>query len=72
MIISKADKLKGCITIPGDKSITHRAIMMGSLAKGKTIVTNYLNGADCISTMNCFKALGVDININDKQIEIMK
>lgn len=71
MIISKADKLKGCITIPGDKSITHRAIMMGSLAKGKTIVTNYLNGADCISTMNCFKALGVDININDKHIEII-
>ena len=53
--------LKGEITVPGDKSISHRAIMLGSIAEGLTEITNFLEGADCLSTIACFQKLGIDI-----------
>lgn len=53
--------LKGEIIIPPDKSISHRAVMFSSLARGTTRIKNFSNGADCISTMKLFKSLGVDI-----------
>lgn len=59
--------LKGEVTIPGDKSISHRAVMFGALANGTTEITNFLQGADCLSTINCFRQLGIDIeNTPDK------
>ena len=59
--------LKGEVTIPGDKSISHRAVMFGALAKGTTEVTNFLQGADCLSTIDCFRRLGINIeNTQDK------
>lgn len=59
--------LRGELEIPGDKSISHRAIMFGSLAKGTTEVTHFLQGADCLSTISCFKKLGIEIeNTPDK------
>ena len=59
--------LKGEVTIPGDKSISHRAVMFGALAKGTTEVTNFLQGADCLSTIDCFRRLGISIeNTQDK------
>jgi 3-phosphoshikimate 1-carboxyvinyltransferase len=61
MIFTKVDKLSGELNIPGDKSISHRSIMLGSLAEGITEVHGFLNGADCISSMNCFRQMGVDI-----------
>lgn len=61
--------LHGEITVPGDKSISHRAIMFGSLAKGNTEVTHFLQGADCLSTISCFQKLGVEIeNMPDRII----
>ena len=54
-------QLKGEITIPPDKSISHRAVMLASLAKGKSIVKNFSTGADCKSTLEVFKMLGTDI-----------
>ena len=61
--------LRGEIKIPGDKSISHRAVMFGSLAKGTTEVTHFLQGADCLSTISCFQKLGINIeNNNDKII----
>lgn len=60
-IFTKTKNLKGELTIPGDKSISHRSIMLGSLAKGTTYVTNFLNGADCNSSIKCFKKLGIEI-----------
>ena len=61
--------LRGELKIPGDKSISHRAIMFGSLAKGTTEVTHFLQGADCLSTISCFQKLGVEIeNTPDKII----
>lgn len=55
-------RLTGRIRVPGDKSISHRSIMLGALADGKTRVTGFLEGADAISTMNVFRALGVRID----------
>ncbi len=54
--------LHGEITVPGDKSISHRAIMFGSIAKGTTEITGFLNSADCHSTIGCFRQMGISIN----------
>ncbi|MDP4549729.1 3-phosphoshikimate 1-carboxyvinyltransferase [Alkalihalobacillus macyae] len=59
--IMKAKSLQGSITIPGDKSISHRAVMFGSIAEGTTHISNFLPGADCLSTIDCFKQMGVKI-----------
>lgn len=61
MKFTKAPCLKGEITIPGDKSISHRSVMFGSLAKGTTEITGFLEGADCLSTISCFRQMGIDI-----------
>ncbi|MSS63568.1 3-phosphoshikimate 1-carboxyvinyltransferase [Velocimicrobium porci] len=53
--------LKGELSVPGDKSISHRAIMLGSLANGLTEITNFLDGEDCLSTIRCFKEMGIKI-----------
>ena len=53
--------LKGEVTIPGDKSISHRSIMLGSIALGTTEITHFLKGADCLSTIDCFRKMGVEI-----------
>lgn len=70
MIFQKVNALKGEITIPGDKSISHRAIMLGSLAEGVTEISNFLQGADCLSTMECFRNMGVDIENEDGLVTI--
>ena len=62
--------LKGEVTIPGDKSISHRAIMFGALSKGITEVTNFLQGADCLSTIDCFRRLGIHIENTPEKILI--
>lgn len=59
--LSSAASLKGELTIPGDKSISHRAIMFSSLAKGDTQITHFLESADCLATMDCFSRLGIYI-----------
>ncbi|QQZ11031.1 3-phosphoshikimate 1-carboxyvinyltransferase [Heyndrickxia vini] len=62
--------LKGAIKVPGDKSISHRAIMFGAIANGITIVRNFLQGADCRSTIECFRKLGVKIEESIDEIKI--
>lgn len=59
--IQPARRLRGEITIPGDKSISHRAVMFGSLARGTTKITHFLNGADCLATIDCFRQMGISI-----------
>lgn len=59
--ISPVKGLKGEVTIPGDKSISHRSIMLGSIALGTTEITHFLEGADCLSTIGCFRKMGVEI-----------
>ena len=62
--------LRGEVKIPGDKSISHRAVMFGALADGTTRVTNFLQGADCLSTISCFRKLGIDIENTQEEIQI--
>jgi 3-phosphoshikimate 1-carboxyvinyltransferase len=62
--------LKGMIDIPGDKSISHRSVMFGSIAQGVTRVTNFLPGDDCLSTISCFRKLGVVIEENENELII--
>lgn len=70
--VAKTKKLKGEIVIPADKSVSHRAVMFSSFAKGKTIISNFSSGADCWSTLNVFRALGIEINeIDSKTIEVV-
>ena len=64
--------LKGEITVPGDKSISHRGIMFGSIAKGTTEITGFLNSADCNSTINCFRQMGVSITKTDKHTVLVE
>ncbi len=60
--------IKGEVRVPGDKSISHRAIMIGSIAEGKTVIHNFLMGEDCLSTVDCFRKLGVNIFISDEDV----
>ena len=53
--------LKGTVSVPGDKSISHRGIMFGSIADGTTEIHNFLPGADCLATIRCFRTLGIEI-----------
>lgn len=68
MRIEKQTSLRGEITVPGDKSISHRAVMFGSLAEGTTKITHFLNGADCLSTISCFRKMGIEIEQNYSEI----
>ncbi|MGZ4111285.1 MAG: 3-phosphoshikimate 1-carboxyvinyltransferase, partial [Tumebacillaceae bacterium] len=61
--IEPTQHLRGEVTVPGDKSISHRAVMFGSLAEGETRVRGFLPGADCLSTVDCFRKLGVQIDV---------
>ena len=61
MKLTRVKGFKGEVTVPGDKSISHRSIMLGSLAKGDTEVYGFLQGADCLSSIDCFSKMGVEI-----------
>ena len=57
--ITRTIGLKGTLPVPGDKSISHRAIMFGSLSEGTTTIHGFLKGADCLSTIDCFRKMGI-------------
>ncbi|GIN70108.1 3-phosphoshikimate 1-carboxyvinyltransferase [Bacillus sp. J14TS2] len=67
---AKISPLRGTIKVPGDKSISHRSIMLGSIAKGKTTVHGLLTGDDCLHTIECFKQMGVHIYRDGEYVEI--
>lgn len=66
--IKKISSANGTVTVPGDKSISHRAVMLGSLAEGATRITGFLRGADCLSTIDCFRKMGIEIDDNGDEI----
>ena len=70
MVIQKIKKAVGQIKVPGDKSISHRAVMLGSLANGVTEIRGFLKGADCLSTIDCFRKMGIDIDINGENVTV--
>ena len=63
--------LKGKVTIPGDKSISHRCVMFGSIANGTTEIHNFLSGADCLATIRCFSTLGIKIETDLSQSKVI-
>lgn len=63
MKFHKINRLHGTVKVPGDKSISHRSIMFAALADGTSEVTNFLEGADCLSTIDCFRRLGIEIEL---------
>ena len=68
--ITRITGLKGTLRIPGDKSISHRAIMFGSLAEGTTTIHGFLKGADCLSTIDCFRKMGISIEEKEDTIYV--
>lgn len=67
---SCAKPLKGTIAVPGDKSISHRSVMFGALSDGVTEVTHFLKSADCLSTIACFREMGIQIEEKDDVLYI--
>lgn len=62
--------LKGSFELIGDKSISHRAVMFSSISKGHNKISNFLMGEDCLSTISCFRKMGVDIQIDGKDVYV--
>ena len=60
--------IKGSINVPGDKSISHRSVMLGAIAKDITEIEGFLMGEDCLSTISCFKKMGIDIRITPEKV----
>ena len=60
--------LSGNVFVPGDKSISHRSIMLGALADGTTEITGFLEGADCLATIDCFQKLGIQIDHSQRPV----
>ncbi len=69
-LTSNSGPLKGSIKVPGDKSISHRSIMLGSIAEGVTRVSGFLEGGDSLATLNAFRDMGVQIERNGSNVVI--
>ena len=70
MKIYKSDSLRGEITVPGDKSISHRAVLLGAIAEGTTLIHGFLKGEDCLSTISCFEKMGVKTEIKGTDVTV--
>lgn len=68
--VNAIKQLNGTIEVPGDKSISHRAIMFGALANGQTTIEHFLHGEDCLSTIAVFRQLGVAIDVSSDKITV--
>lgn len=70
LVSEKISRISGVISVPGDKSISHRAVMLAAISKGKTIVEGFLNGQDCLRTIDCFRAMGIQIDQQGQTVVI--
>ena len=70
MQIKKISRALGELTVPGDKSISHRGVMLGALADGVTRIEGFLSGADCLSTIDCFRKMSIEIDINGSSVTV--
>src|SRR4030066_2381042 len=69
-VIKPAKRIQGRIEVPGDKSITHRAFILGSLCQGEVEVSNFSPAADCNSTLNCLHSLGLQTQIKNSRVTV--
>ena len=65
LVLEKVRNLKGNISVPGDKSISHRSLILGSIAQGETRIYNFLSSLDCLKTLECMRALGIEIELDE-------
>lgn len=70
-LATKIKGLSGSVAVPGDKSISHRSVMFGAISEGITTVSNFLPGDDCLSTIACFRKLGVQIEEHENELRII-
>ena len=70
MVIQKHGPLRGELAVPGDKSISHRSVMFGALSEGITEAENFLTGADCLSTISCFRQMGISVEQNGTSVVV--
>ncbi|NLI69625.1 MAG: 3-phosphoshikimate 1-carboxyvinyltransferase [Firmicutes bacterium] len=70
LVVRPSRKICGELTVPGDKSISHRAVIIGSLAEGRTMIYNFLRSEDCRATISCLRSLGVEIEQAGEQIHL--
>ena len=68
--ITPAKSIQGIIEVPGDKSISHRALIFGSLCEGQVKITNFLPAEDCLSTLECLRELGVNIEQSGTDVTV--
>ncbi|WP_309478705.1 3-phosphoshikimate 1-carboxyvinyltransferase [Brevibacillus agri] len=68
--VRQAKKITGTVRVPGDKSISHRAVMFGALAEGVTTIEGFLPGADCLSTISCFRRMGIEIEQQGDKVTV--
>lgn len=68
--VRQAKKIAGTVRVPGDKSISHRAVMFGALAEGVTTIEGFLPGADCLSTISCFRRMGIEIEQQGDKVTV--
>lgn len=68
--VRQTQKIEGTIRVPGDKSISHRAVMFGALANGTTTIEGFLPGADCLSTISCFRSMGIEIEQQGDKVTV--
>ena len=69
-VLKSKNGIKGTFTVPGDKSISHRSVMLSSLAEGTSHISGFLTGEDCLSTVSCFKKMGVEIEIDGTNVTV--
>ena len=69
-IISPGGNVDGVVELPGDKSISHRYAILAALAEGQSEIANYASAADCRSTLECLRRLGVEIEVRDRTVRV--
>src|SRR5215213_1570614 len=72
VVVNPVNRLAGEMRVPGDKSISHRAAMIASLARGRSVVKNFSSARDCAATLKCLEALGVRIERDGSTVSIGK
>ncbi len=70
-LIKKVKRINGTIELPGDRSISHRAAMIASLAEGTSEITNFSDSLECMQTIDCLRKLGAEINIDSNNLEVV-
>jgi len=68
LTVRQSDRLRGVVDVPGDKSITHRALLLAGISEGRSRIRGYLDSGDCRATIGCLTALGVDVQQSDANL----